>query len=192
MMRSFIYFIPIVLIFVPPAVGQDRSPGAGKLAREHILINEGWKFYRYDPKVKGDSLIYDVRPEIRENGDNRPADARPTEAVKLTATRTVLKPWILPTGNSFIKDPAGRHQRPQGDPGADFPFVQRNFNDSAWEAVDLPHDWAIKGPFYKGWNTEIGGGMGRLPVQGVAWYRKQIDIPTSDWRMALWIQFLAR
>ena len=155
--------------------------GFSQTGREHISINRGWKFFRYDPAMKADSLIYDVRPEIRENGDNRPADGRPTEAVALAAAGTVLKPWILPTGNSFIKDPALRHQRPEEPaPGTGFPFTQAGFNDSAWETVDLPQDWAIKGPFYKGWNTEIGGGMGRLPVQGVAWYRKTIDIPAAD------------
>jgi len=130
--------------------------------------------------VQPDNLIYDLRPETREKEDGRPADARPTEAVRLTDTGAVLKSWILPTGNSFIKDPAKRYQRPAGDPGLDFPFTNAGFNDSAWQPVDLPHDWAINGPFYKGWGAEIGGGMGRLPVQGVAWYRKKIKLPATD------------
>ena len=46
--------------------------------------------------------------------------------------------------------------------------------------MNLPHDWAIKGPFYEGWDAEVGGGMGRLPSPGVAWYRKKLDIPLSD------------
>ncbi|MEO5564778.1 MAG: beta-galactosidase GalB, partial [Chitinophagaceae bacterium] len=60
------------------------------------------------------------------------------------------------------------------------PFVQINFNDYAWEQVTLPHDWAIKGPFYEAANAIVGGGMGRLPVQGVAWYRRKIDITAAD------------
>ena len=31
----------------------------------------------------------------------------------------MIKQWILPTGNEFIKDPAQRHARPQGNLGAD-------------------------------------------------------------------------
>ena len=46
--------------------------------------------------------------------------------------------------------------------------------------MDLPHDWAIKGPFFDGRSAEVSGGMGRLPVNGVAWYRKKLDIPKSD------------
>ncbi|WP_114778522.1 beta-galactosidase GalB [Botryobacter ruber] len=156
------------------------AAGANRTARERILINDGWKFYKYNSAADADSLIYDLRPEVKEDNDARPADARPTEAVAVAATKAVLKPWILPTGNAFLKDPANRYTRPEGNPGNNFPFVQSGFNDGAWEKVDLPHDWAIEGPFYKGWNTEIGGGMGRLPVHGVAWYRRKLEIPASD------------
>jgi len=31
-----------------------------------------------------------------------------------------------------------------------------------------------------GWKAEVGGGMGRLHITGVAWYRKKLDIPASD------------
>src|SRR5258708_18647722 len=121
----------IILLFIVPGKF-SYSQGPGKPERERISINQGWKFLRYDSTMKADSLIYDLRPEIRENRDDRPADARPTDAVRLTDTGTVLKPWILPSGNSFIKDPARRHQRPEGNPGAHFPFLQAGFNDSAW------------------------------------------------------------
>ncbi|TXK48163.1 glycoside hydrolase family 2 protein [Pontibacter qinzhouensis] len=163
-----------------PERTQTKGISANSTTRERILINEGWKFYKYSSLAEADTLIYDLRPEVREDRDGRPADERPTEAAEIAAKRAVLKPWILPTGNAFIKDPARWHTRPAGNPGGNFSFVQRNFNDDAWESVNLPHDWAIKGPFYKGWNTEIGGGMGRLPIQGVAWYRRKLDIPASD------------
>jgi beta-galactosidase/beta-glucuronidase len=45
---------------------------------------------------------------------------------------------------------------------------QLSFNDSAWQAVRLPHDWAISGPF----DANLPGGTGKLPWQGVGWYRK--------------------
>lgn len=156
---------------------KDKAqPGAS--TREHISINEGWKFFRYD--TDPDKLIYDVRPGVTDRNDNVVADTRPTEAVAVNSSESVLKNWILPSGNNFIADPAKRHQRPQGQPGANFPFVQSNFDDRSWESVNLPHDWAIKGPFYKEPNAIIGGGMGRLPIQGVAWYRKSLSIPATD------------
>lgn len=190
-------FLPLVfpgllLAFLPkenaptaPVPGTSQlahrlATAAGPGERERISIDEGWKFYRYGPTEKADSLLYDVRPEVRNEQDGKDADSRPTEAVAVAAVRGALKPWILPTGNAFLKDPAQRHARPAGTPGSTFPFVQAGFNDGQWQSVDLPHDWAIKGPFYVGANAPIGGGMGRLPVQGVAWYRKKLRIPAAD------------
>lgn len=157
------------------AVGQQAE---NDLPRQRISINTGWRFMKYD--TDPDSLIYDVRPEVDDRNDNKVADSRPTEAVDIHSSRTVLKDWILPSGNDFIKDPSGRHIRPDGNPGSDFPFVQDNFDDKSWQEVDLPHDWAVSGPFLEGWNAEVGGGMGRLPSHGVAWYRKKLEIPQSD------------
>ena len=34
-----------------------------------------------------------------------------------------------------------------------------DFDDSAWETVRVPHDWAISGPF----NPKAHGGSGKLP-----------------------------
>ncbi|MBN2201430.1 DUF4982 domain-containing protein [bacterium] len=157
-----------------------REKGPQRETRQIIKLNDGWRFFKYASVSDADSLIYDVRPELKEHRDGGPADARPTEAVGIRADRLVLKDWILPSGNDFISDAARRHFRPEGEPGADFPFVQAGFDDSGWERVNLPHDWAIRGPFRPGHDPEVGGGMGRLPSPGIAWYRKKLDIPASD------------
>lgn len=149
-----------------------------QFVRERISLNTGWNFMRYDNNP--DNLIYDVRPKIEAENDSKVADSKPTEAIKVEAKEAVLKNWILPSGNDFIKDLSKKHIRPEGNPGFDFPFVQANFKDDAWEKVSLPHDWAINKPFYTGDKPEVGGGMGRLPSQGVAWYRKKIDIVAAD------------
>ena len=46
--------------------------------------------------------------------------------------------------------------------------AQPGFNDSAWRTLDLPHDWAIEGPFDPKYNPQDGG----LPFFGIGWYRK--------------------
>ena len=148
--------------------------------RERISINQGWKFFKYTDKEPSDALIYDIRPVDNTNIDKIAADDKPTEAIKLKASDAVLKPYILPSGNDFINDPLKRYQRPKGNPGAEFPFVQNSFNDKDWKNVNIPHDWAINGPFYTQGDAVVGGGMGRLPIQGVAWYRKKIAIKASD------------
>ncbi len=169
-----------------PAAGEMPSEPRVDSPRERISINEGWRFFKYPSPAETDSLIYDVRPSADAFQDDRPADAPPTEATEVELSQEVLKPWILPTGNPFIKDPANRHVRPEGNPGSDFPFVGAAFDDTSWESVTLPHDWAIRGPFLQvdqaeeGWLKGVGGSMGRLPSPGVAWYRKALDIPASD------------
>jgi beta-galactosidase len=173
------YFLFILVFFSVPSLVPSRAAAQSKNnGRQRILINEGWKFFRYiaDP----DKLIYDIRPEVTDRNDNVVADSRPTASVAVASSQDALKRWILPSANDFIKDPVNHHQRPEGNPGKDFPFVQNNFDDRYWESVNLPHDWAIKGPFYKEADAIVGGGMGRLPVQGIAWYRKKLDIPASD------------
>ncbi|MCQ0111667.1 beta-galactosidase [Zhouia amylolytica] len=67
----------------------------------------------------------------------------------------------------------------------------KDFNDSRWETVTVPHDWAIYGPFDKEIDkqsvaivqngeqvpTEKTGRTGALPYIGEAWYRKEFLIP---------------
>lgn len=89
---------------------------------------------------------------------------------------TTLKPWILPSGNDFIS--GAKYQAPSGTaPGSNVSYVQGSFDDSSWEAVDLPHDWAIKGPFNA---PGVSAGMGLLPSNGVGWYRRKLAVTADD------------
>ncbi len=56
--------------------------------------------------------------------------------------------------------------------GAEVP----QYDDSQWRRVNLPHDWAIEGPFSEEYNARCGG----LPYHGTAWYRKSFDIKPSE------------
>lgn len=98
-----------------------------------------------------------------------------------------LKQWIMPSANNFIKDSSRRAKRPANEP-ASVNYAQPNFDDKAWEALDLPHDWAVKGPFYTGNNPVIGGNMGRLPSQGVGWYRRKFSITAADEGKAVYLE----
>jgi beta-galactosidase len=68
--------------------------------------------------------------------------------------------------------------------------MNSDFDDSKWESVTVPHDWAIYGPFDKEVDkqiikieqnnekeaTEKTGRTGALPFIGVGWYRTKIDV----------------
>lgn len=174
MNRSVWHFIlSFNLIFL--ALGLSLN---AQINRQRININNDWYFMRYDGIP--DSLVYDVRPTDFNTNDNIVADTKAELQTKALSAKNSLKSWILPSANEFIKDKSKHYTRPNGQPGKDFPFVQSNFDDKAWQKINLPHDWAINQPFYKGDNVIVGGGMGRLPIQGVAWYRKKIDISSAD------------
>lgn len=174
-MRKIYYLFITIFVFANCGIKQRNDN-----FREKISLNQGWSFYKYETLADADSLIYDVRPETQNPNEVKDADSKPTEAVEVEQQQMVLKPWILPSGNDFIKNEADKHIRPEGNPGSDFPFVQASFDDSQWAKVELPHDWAIAGPFQQGWDSEVSGGMGRLPVNGVGWYRKKLEIPAAD------------
>ncbi|MBR1406286.1 MAG: DUF4982 domain-containing protein [Bacteroidales bacterium] len=67
-------------------------------------------------------------------------------------------------------------------------------NDSGWQRVTVPHDWAIYGPFDSNNDAQVvaitqnferqaslkTGRTGGLPYVGVGWYRLDFDVPDFD------------
>jgi beta-galactosidase len=80
----------------------------------------------------------------------------------------------------------------------DLKFAKAGFDDSAWRALDLPHDWAAELPF-----VHDDGGNGdsplrshgykplgrRYPETSVGWYRREFEIPASDLGRRIWVEF---
>lgn len=50
------------------------------------------------------------------------------------------------------------------------------FDDSGWQNITVPHDWAITGPF----DMDGNGSTAKLPWKGQGWYRTELDIPSSS------------
>ena len=109
------------------------SLSAAEPARERISINDGWRFQKGDPTEVSGSLDY---PKIRD--------------------------WVLPSSAAFLNDPTILPKRPEGNLAANVPYTQPDFDDSAWRKLDLPHDWAIEGPF----KQEYSGNTGKLQYWG--------------------------
>ena len=74
-----------------------------------------------------------------------------------------------------------------------------NFNDKKWQTVQVPHDWAISGPFNKEIDkqtvaieqngekqaTEKTGRSGSLPWIGEGWYRTKFTVDKNSQRVIL-------
>lgn len=60
-----------------------------------------------------------------------------------------------------------------------------SLDDSQWEDVTVPHDWAIKGP----WILDGNGNTGKLPWQGEGWYRRDLDIPADLGKKRVYLIF---
>jgi beta-galactosidase len=158
-----------------PAAQVEPTP-----VRERISINDDWRFTKGDPANIPVSLLYDVRraqslTRFAQEADGNAAINESASGASSNAA-AVIKQWILPNGNAFIKDPARRFKRPEGNLGDGVAYVQPDFDDRSWRELDLPHDWAIEGPF----TSSGGGSMGRLPTAGIGWYRKKLDLPADD------------
>lgn len=126
--------------------------GAGGLApepRARVSIGDGWRFKKGDP---------------------------PGGATNLAYTNATVRSFVLPSGNAFVNDPAMRATRPEGNLGEGVAYLGPDFDDTGWQAVNLPHDYAIEGPF----TSSVSGSMGHLPSPGVVWYRKVLAVPATD------------
>ena len=68
-----------------------------------------------------------------------------------------------------------------------------DFDDSKWQSVSIPHDWAIYGPFdrsndlqnvaitqnFENQASVKTGRTGGLPYVGIGWYRTTFDAPVG-------------
>ncbi|HWH71270.1 MAG TPA: glycoside hydrolase family 2 TIM barrel-domain containing protein [Candidatus Sulfotelmatobacter sp.] len=59
------------------------------------------------------------------------------------------------------------------------------FDDGSWQAVRLPHDWAISGPY----EPQGDAHTGKLPWRGEGWYRKQFLLPTAEAGRRVYLDF---
>lgn len=60
-----------------------------------------------------------------------------------------------------------------------------DFDDSQWELIRVPHDWAIAGPF----DESEPGQTGKLPWKGEGWYRKTFTIDESEQGKVIYFLF---
>ncbi len=74
-----------------------------------------------------------------------------------------------------------------------------HFNDSAWQKVNLPHDWAVDLPFVDKDSTIVNDSLlvehgdkplGReFPATSIGWYRREFVLPASDAGRQIAVEF---
>lgn len=136
----------LILLSFVLIVGRDVICANTSMVRERINMNRDWRYQIDDPDGTGTALHY-----------------------------SQLKPYLLPCANDFIIF-GKRYQRPEGNPGENIAYVKSDFDDSEWRHLNLPHDWAIEGPF----NIDYNGSTGKLPYWGIRWYRKTLELSQDD------------
>jgi beta-galactosidase len=104
-----------------------------------------------------------------------------------TVKATIGRPaalWLLLAAGALPAAPAAAQRTTTSlDPGWRFRrgeavgAEQRGFDDAAWQAVDVPHDWSIEGPYDRAAPSGRGGGY--LP-SGVSWYRRRFPLPAAE------------
>jgi beta-galactosidase len=138
---------PWLLLAVCLFIMTPLAWGQSPAVRQRLSMNSGWRFEKGDPPGSEGMLSYGR-----------------------------IKGWVTATGNEFVTDSSARRVRPQGNLGDGVSYTERNFNDSGWRQLDLPHDWGIEGPF----KQEYSGETGKLPWWGVGWYRKHLTVPANE------------
>jgi beta-galactosidase len=96
--------------------------------------------------------------------------------------------------SAIVSLTASAHTRAIVDFNADWKFVQADpahaeeaaLDDSAWRAVNVPHDWSIAGPVDR---ANLSGPSGAFFPTGVAWYRKSFSLSAKDSHRRVYIVF---
>ncbi len=70
--------------------------------------------------------------------------------------------------------------------GDDSIYSKKNFDDSSWRKLSVPHDWAIESDFLE--DAPAGPNGGALPG-GIGWYRKDIFLDKSDLSKCVYVLF---
>lgn len=60
----------------------------------------------------------------------------------------------------------------------------KDYNDSRWQRVDLPHDWSVKGQL----SPTLASATGYLPG-GIGWYRKTMNVPADKQNERAYLYF---
>jgi beta-galactosidase len=116
------------------------------------------------------------------------AEAQTQTQTKPQAGREVLsldRGWLFHLGDipfpKIVEQEQTYRNAKAGNAGG---AAATRYNDSAWRKLDLPHDWAVEGPFDPKENISQG-----YRPRGTGWYRRYLRVDESDRGRHVELQF---
>lgn len=138
---------------------------SSSFAQESVSLDADWKFARFQPGDTGEYI--EAEPKKRKWNKGKKGKNKLSTETKVAAS----KDSVDSAHNNFLTEPRKFHTV--------------SFDDSQWQVVNLPHDWAIQGPF----QAELPNRTGKLPWPGIGWYRKSFSVPEEDNGKKVFIEF---
>lgn len=132
-----------------------------------------WEFddgYRYTAEFSGDGKTWSETPGT-------------AQYVRIRVTGTPDAKWAS-IREVHVFDAEGQEIKNEALQTASQPS-EAAYNDSSWRKLNVPHDWAIEGPF----RYDIEGNTGKLPWRGIGWYRKHFSVPAADAGRRVFVDF---
>ncbi|MEN6455030.1 MAG: beta-galactosidase GalB [Prolixibacteraceae bacterium] len=109
--------------------------------------------------------------QLTENSPSKTIERMGSENAGLFDENWLFSRFGLQADGSFLSEPEG--------------LQNVETDDASWRKLDLPHDWAIEGPF----RIELKGETGKLPYKGIGWYRKHFNVPAADEGKQIFLDF---
>jgi beta-galactosidase len=149
--------------------GQPTPP-----VRERVSLDAGWKFEQGDPgDVTTNVTWYPEIPYLPKLEDFEIGGATNNYSESYMETIRI--------------DPIATQA------GENVSFVQTSYNDSAWQQINLPHDWVVALPFDPSADEGHGFKSGiydySTSTNAIGWYRHTFTMPTNYAGQTLRLEF---
>jgi beta-galactosidase len=135
-------------------------------------------------------ILARVEDEVSKGSSN------PTTAANIAPRERLLFDcdwkFLLGHANDAARDLGFGKSQDAFSKSGTFDFANREFDDSKWRNLDLPHDWAIELPFVHDDSLQGHGykPLGKnYPETSVGWYRRVFEVPQEDHGRRIRVEF---
>ena len=164
-----------------PDIGESLSIDYGRPV-EFSSVGIQWEkeaVYPYRVEISSDGSKWELLADEMKNRDisGKAMVSKQSEAryVRVSLGELPKTQWAS-IRELRLLDAAGKALHPEHAGDASLSPAHPDFDDKSWRTLDLPHDWAIEGPF----RMDLPNETGKLPWAGIGWYRKRFQPGAED------------